>query len=73
MSLKEYIDSFPVEERVSVRQKLAKAAGVTESCIKHYAIGRRKCPAARAVKIEVATDGKVTAHQIVFGTPIPKA
>lgn len=45
MKLNDYINSFPRTERTSVRERIANACKVGESCIKHYANGTRSIPA----------------------------
>lgn len=72
MGLKEFMSSIPVGERQKMIAKIAIAAGVSESCIKHYINGTRNCPPKRAQSIESFLGGAVTAHEIVFGFPVER-
>ena len=72
MDLQEYIDSFPRNERTSIRATIARAHGVTEVAVRSWANGTRRHPCTKAtVEItERITAGKVTRQELrpdVFG------
>ena len=73
MDLKEYIKSFPRNQRADVRARLAEAHGVSEVTVRAWANATRRHPyTLNAVKItETMTGGHVTRHDLrpeIFGS-----
>lgn len=64
MKLNEYINRFPRNERRSVREAIARHAGVKEPVIRHYANGTRPVPPRHAIAIAEATEFKVRPHDL---------
>jgi len=72
MTLQEYIHSFPKDERMTLRQTLAYAHGVSETTVRSWANGLRKHPPIlKAIEItERITNQQVTRYDLrpeVFG------
>lgn len=72
MELREFIASYPRQQRAAIRRELARAHCVSEVTIRAWANGNRKHPCTlKAVEItECLTSGKVTRHDLrpdVFG------
>ena len=63
MILYDYIKQFPCSQRVTERQRIAKALGVSESYVRSMCNGNRKIPGIYAIPIERATNGLVTRHE----------
>ena len=72
MELREFIASFPRQQRPAIRHEFAQAHCVSEVTIRAWANGNRKHPCTlRSVEItERLTSGKVTRHDLrpdIFG------
>ena len=59
MTLQEYINSFPKDERRKAKLQIAKAATVREASVTHWCNGTRKIKPANALLIEEFTEGLV--------------
>ncbi len=66
MDLREFIDSFPREDRMEIRHLFAVAHNVSEVTVRAWANGRRKHPYnIEAIEItELLTYGKVTRYDL---------
>ena len=76
MELREFIASFPRQQRTAIRQEFARAHCVSEVTIRAWANGNRKHPCTlKAVELtERLTSGRVTRHDLrpdVFGCERP--
>lgn len=72
MELREFIATYPRQQRPAIRLELARAHCVSEVTVRAWANGNRKHPCTlRAVEItEHLTSGKVTRHDLrpdIFG------
>ena len=72
MELLEYINRFSRNQRMSVREELARQHGVSEVTVRAWANGTRKHPyTLSAIEVtEKATNGKVSRHELrpdIFG------
>jgi DNA-binding transcriptional regulator YdaS (Cro superfamily) len=65
MRLSAYIQTFPRQQRVAIRQKIAQATGVTEPAVRHWCNGLRKIPSRCIRAIEKATEGAVTCYDML--------
>jgi DNA-binding transcriptional regulator YdaS (Cro superfamily) len=65
MKLSAYIQTYPRDQRVAIRQKIAQAAGVTEPEVRHWCNGLRRIPSRRMRAIEKATEGAVTCYDML--------
>ncbi|MEQ8511209.1 MAG: YdaS family helix-turn-helix protein [Algiphilus sp.] len=72
-TLKDYLESFPIEGRAREKVRIADTCGVTPGAVTHWANGTRAVPAKRCRDLEQATDGRVTRYEQrpdVFGNSI---
>jgi len=72
MELREFIDSYPRQQRSSIRREIALAHSVSEVTVRAWANGNRKHPCTlKSVEItEHLTAGRVTRHDLrpdIFG------
>ncbi len=65
MKLSAYIQTFPRQQRVAVRQEIAFATGVTEPEVRHWCNNLRSIPSKRMRAIEKATAGAVTCYDML--------
>lgn len=78
MDLRSYVNSFPRNQRASVRHQLAQAHGVSEVTVRAWANQTRRHPYT-LVAIEITervTDHQVTRQDLrpeIFGEPKPEA
>jgi DNA-binding transcriptional regulator YdaS (Cro superfamily) len=64
MTLQEYINSFPKNERFRLRKRIAEEVGVVEITVRSWANGNRKPGATQVIKIVNATDHAVSASDL---------
>lgn len=74
MDLREYMNTYPRNQRKAARLRMAKAHAVAEVTVRSWANGSRKHPfTRRALEItERLTEGKVTRYDLrpdIFGRP----
>lgn len=62
--LGEYVNSFPKDKQQAIRQKIAKALGISEIYVISMCNGNRKVPKKYAVDIHKVTGGAVPFHVI---------
>jgi DNA-binding transcriptional regulator YdaS (Cro superfamily) len=74
MELHAWIDQFPVAQRRLIREALARATGVTEMAVRHWANGTRRVPGPKCIPIERFTKREVVRYELrpdIFGPPPP--
>jgi DNA-binding transcriptional regulator YdaS (Cro superfamily) len=64
MNLHDWINQFPKEKRLSVREKLAKKLGISESLVKSMANGNRRIKVDYAPGIQEFTKGQVPITEV---------
>ena len=72
MELREFIDSYPRNQRMEIRQMIANAHGISEVTVRAWANGTRKHPySLSAIEItEAITGNRVTRYDLrpdIFG------
>lgn len=72
MELREFIDSYPRQQRSEIRREIARAHQVSEVTVRAWANGNRRHPCTlKAIEItEQLTAGRVTRHDLrpdIFG------